>query len=86
VYEIRIRRQEQKALSNVPMPYREKLEDAIESLAATPRPHGVAKLSVSNDLYRIRISHYRVVYTIDDLNLVVSIEKVAHRREIYKEL
>ena len=34
--------------------------------------------------YRLRVGDYRVLYTIDDTNKVVTIFSVGHRREVYR--
>jgi len=34
--------------------------------------------------FRIRIGDYRVIYTVDDAILIVAIESVRHRREVYR--
>jgi len=45
---------------------------------------GCRKLYGSENAYRIRIGDYRVIYTVDDEVLVVAIERVRHRREVYR--
>ncbi|NJL55255.1 type II toxin-antitoxin system RelE/ParE family toxin [bacterium] len=58
---------------------------AIELLADQPRPQGCKKLKGEVDLYRIRVAgDYRVVYTIEDQKLVVTVVKIGHRREVYR--
>ena len=57
----------------------------IEALAEDPRPPGCEKLS-RFDRYRIRQGIYRVIYEIDDLEIIVTIVKVAHRRNVYRHL
>jgi mRNA interferase RelE/StbE len=44
----------------------------------------VRKLKGSSDEYRIRVGDYRVVYAIDDDDLIVLILAVAHRRDVYR--
>ncbi|MBN1174503.1 MAG: type II toxin-antitoxin system RelE/ParE family toxin [Micromonosporaceae bacterium] len=56
----------------------------ISSLADDPRPSGVLKLSGSTDLWRIRVGDYRVIYSIVDDILVVTVVEVGHRREVYR--
>lgn len=34
--------------------------------------------------YRIRIGDYRVIYTIDKIKQLITIVKIAHRREVYR--
>jgi mRNA interferase RelE/StbE len=61
-----------------------RLVPKIEGLAANPRPSGCRKLRGYKDLWRIRVGHYRVVYIIDDDRKVVSVTRIAHRRDVYE--
>jgi mRNA interferase RelE/StbE len=56
---------------------------SILALADEPRPHGCTKLS-GLDAYRIRVGVFRIVYIIDDGLRVVTVTRVAHRKEVYK--
>ena len=57
----------------------------IELLADNPRPDGCKELKGEVDLYRIRVfGNYRVVYEIQDRKLIVTVVKVAHRRNVYR--
>jgi mRNA interferase RelE/StbE len=56
----------------------------IEELSAEPRPTGCRKLQGGNDLWRIRIGDYRVVYSVDDDRRLVDVVAVRHRREVYR--
>lgn len=58
----------------------------LEKLALNPRPNGVKKLSGMSDLYRIRVSDHRIIYTIDDSVLLVLVVKVGDRKEVYRSL
>ncbi len=57
---------------------------AIDALEQNPRPAGVRKLAGHTNLYRIRVGVYRVVYEINDKNLLVRVTRVRHRREAYR--
>ena len=59
---------------------------AIKALASNPRPKEVKLLKGADDLYRIRVGAYRVVYRIHDDELEVLIVRVRHRREVYRNL
>ena len=61
-----------------------RLMPKIEGLAANPRPSGCRKLRGYKDLWRIRIGDYRVVYVIDDDTKMVSLTRIAHRRDVYE--
>lgn len=56
----------------------------LESLADVPRPAGCKKLKGYKDQWRIRIGDWRVVYLIDETVKLVSIMRIAHRREVYE--
>lgn len=62
---------------------RRRLVAKIRSLAVDPRPPGCQKLSGS-EKYRVRQGVYRIVYSIEDDRLVVTVVRVAHRREAYR--
>ncbi len=55
----------------------------IEALAGDPRPPGCEKLS-AQERYRVRQGVYRILYEIRDEELVVTVVKVGHRREVYR--
>lgn len=65
-------------------PVRRRLLRAIQGLARDPRPPGTKKLSGEQNAWRARISDYRVIYEIDDGQLLVVVVVVAHRREVYR--
>ena len=61
----------------------DRLVKAIGLLKQNPRPHGVRKLFV-DDGWRIRVGDYRLLYTIDDKQKVVTVYRVKHRKEAYR--
>ena len=60
----------------------ENIARAIDELAHQPRPHGCQKLAKADDLWRIRVGDYRVVYRIEDARLVVLVVRIGHRRDV----
>lgn len=57
----------------------------VESLADNPRPDGCKKLKSETDLYRIRVANtYRIVYEIQDKQLLITVVKIGHRRDVYR--
>ena len=61
-----------------------RLRTAIDDLEQNARPFGCVKLAGEPDLYRIRISDYRIVYQVNDPKLTVLVLAIGHRREIYR--
>jgi mRNA interferase RelE/StbE len=57
---------------------------AIQALGTNPRPPGCRKLTGSKNDWRIRVGDYRVVYEIVDTAREVRINRVRHRREVYR--
>ena len=62
---------------------RQRLVDRISKLSDNPRSPGCEKLS-GQDKYRIRQGHYRIVYSIEDQDLVVYVVKVGQRKDVYR--
>jgi mRNA interferase RelE/StbE len=83
-YDLRITTSAAKALMKLPRVEQKRIRTAIDGLTADPRPHGVTKLSGTIDSYRIRVGNYRIVYTIDDGELVIVVVRIGHRKEIYR--
>ena len=85
-YEVMLRRAAQKGLDALSERDYEIVAKAISTLEETPRPPRVKKLTDSG-LWRIRVGRYRIVYAIDDTTRVVTLVRVARRREdTYKGL
>ena len=84
-YEIIITKTIQKQLDNLPNNIQERVYDKISQLAEEPRPDGVVKLKGYDNEYRIRIGDYRLVYEIQDEQLIVLLVQCKHRRDVYKK-
>jgi mRNA interferase RelE/StbE len=59
---------------------------SISLLASEPRPGGCRKMSGYDNIYRIRVGNYRVIYEIDGKRIIIVILKIGHRREVYRGL
>lgn len=60
-----------------------RLKIKIFDLESEPRPYGCQKLQGS-DFFRIRVGDYRIIYSINDMNKIVMILDIGHRREVYR--
>lgn len=85
IYQIEFTKGALKQLKKLPTDIKERIDSKILELADEPRPNKVKKLEAKNSLYRIRVNDYRVIYQIQDDVLLVTVVKVGHRREIYRE-
>jgi mRNA interferase RelE/StbE len=61
----------------------ERVVRKVESLANDSRPAGCKKLKGYKDQWRVRIGDWRVVYIVDDKARLVSVTRIAHRRDVY---
>ncbi len=82
-YRLLIKRSAAKELEGLPPKVRRRVAGKIATLATTPRPQGVEKLS-GQEKYRIRQGDYRVLYSIDDGTQTVTVVKIGHRRDVYR--
>jgi mRNA interferase RelE/StbE len=82
-YEVRILKVAEKEMGKLPTTVHHRLSQRILSLEENPRPRGARKLSGKEE-YRLRIGAYRILYAIDDIERVVTIVAVGHRREVYR--
>ena len=83
-YSIEYARPAAKSLGRLEKETARRTRDAIDKLAADPHPHGLIKLAGPDELCRIRVGDYRVIYAVIDERVVVLILRIAHRREVYQ--
>ena len=82
-YRVVINKSAEKELARLPVEVIVRIREKISALADDPRPDGCKKLKGYKDLYRIRISDYRVIYSINDGLLIITILAVGNRKDIY---
>ncbi len=74
----------EKDLDSIGKPYIVNIINKIEELKYNPRNEKVKKLVGRNSEYRLRIGNYRVLFYIDDLEKVIKISRILHRKDAYK--
>jgi mRNA interferase RelE/StbE len=82
-YSLLIKASAVKELEATPKRERERLAARIKRLTTTPRPPGSEKLS-GEAKYRIRQGNYRILYLIEDAISTVTVVKIGHRRDVYR--
>ena len=83
-YDVYFRPSADKALLKLPAKMQRRIVTAVEALCTDPRPEGWVKLEGEENLWRIRVGQYRMVYTIQDEELIVLVVRVAHRKDVYR--
>ena len=82
-YKIIVKKSVAKDLKSIPKKDVQRILSAIQKLADDPRPPQSKKLS-GQEHYRIRQGSYRILYTIEDDQLVICVVKVGNRRDVYR--
>ena len=62
---------------------REMIAAALVALGRNPRPPACVKLAGAEDLWRIRVRQYRIIYQLDD-ELLVVVVNIGDRNEVYR--
>ncbi|HVB01434.1 MAG TPA: type II toxin-antitoxin system RelE/ParE family toxin [Acidimicrobiales bacterium] len=62
---------------------RRRIQAALELLATEPRPPAATRLVGGSGEWRVRTGNYRIVYEINDDQLLVLVIRMAHRREVH---
>lgn len=83
MYNVRVIPSAQKDLDGLDRKFFDQIKQKIISLASEPRPAGCLKLTAQEG-YRIRSGDYRILYRIDDGEMVVYIYRIKHRKESYR--
>lgn len=88
MYRLEVERRAERGLRHIrqgdPVGYR-RVVAAIRALGDDPRPPGAAKLTAFDPpAWRVRVGQYRIVYEVDDDQVVVIVVNVAPRGEVYR--
>jgi len=84
VFEILLERGAEKDLRRLPNPIHDRIVRTLRTLSKNPRPSGCRKLTGGENDWRIRVGDYRVIYEIADANRIVRINRIRHRKEVYR--
>lgn len=83
-YTIEIERPAAKYLARLPKNVQTRIRTAIAALSEDPRPAASTQMVGYENVWRLRIGDYRVVYMIKDDVLIVTVLKVGHRKDVYE--
>lgn len=83
-YKIVFRKSAQKQLLKLPKSVGLKIIELIKSLSENPIPGSAKKMTGFKNVFRIRSGSYRVIYSIENDELIIEIIKIGHRQNIYK--
>ena len=84
MYRVFLERAAEKDLNGLSLKVHNRVIKALQNLVDDPRPSGCRKLAGGDNDWRIRVGEYRVVYEIDDTPKIIRVNRVRHRREVYR--
>jgi mRNA interferase RelE/StbE len=85
-YSVAFRKSAEKDLRKIPREIIPHIFEHIENLAVDPIPHDVYKIASAENLYRIRVGDYRVIYRVLHESREVTVIYIRHRSVAYRGL
>jgi len=85
IYKVLFEKKYAKDLKHIHPSYHKAIMEITFSLGENPRPDGYIKLIGLNNLFRIRIGPYRIIYTVEDDRLIVLVLEIGDRKDVYKK-
>ena len=84
MYRVLLERGAEKDIRHLSAKAHDRVIAEIQALAKNPRPSNCRKLAGTDSDWRIRVGDYRVIYEIIDDIQEVRVNRVRHRREVYR--
>ncbi|MEO7319619.1 MAG: type II toxin-antitoxin system RelE/ParE family toxin [Chthoniobacteraceae bacterium] len=84
-FSIQWRNSTKKDIRNLPRQEVPRIIAAAVELANNPMPNGSQKLSGSERTHRVRVGDYRIVYEVFADSQIVEIQRIRHRKDVYRE-
>lgn len=87
-YRLRIEREAERQIERLPGHMRQRVKRIIATLTTNPRPTDAKRMDPPhNDKWRLRLEHYRIIYSIEDAIVLVTVIRVAKRtKSTYDDL
>ncbi len=82
MYQIIIKKRAKKFIDRLPKKEKIRIVSAIMKL---PNGEDIKKLKGHDDLLRLRVGNYRIIYTVDNGRCIVLVIDVGNRGEIYNQ-
>jgi mRNA interferase RelE/StbE len=83
-YRVELKPRAAEQLRKLPRDIQQRISKKLNQLRDNPRPSGVQKLRGADNLYRVRLGDYRIVYAIDDANELITVADMGDRKDIYR--
>ncbi len=84
MYRLKLKPSAEKDLDRLRGETWQRVKNALVALRNEPRPAGCIKLA-GDEGWRIRVGDWRAIYDIDDAAQVVTVLRVKHRKDVYRD-
>lgn len=75
-----------KELRKIPKKELLSILNEVEKLTSNPFPSTHKKIQGTNATYRLKVGNYRVVYYLENDELIIEIIRVRHRKDVYRNI
>lgn len=82
MYQIIVKKKAKKFIDKLPANEKQRV---VKAIAQLPNGEDIKKLKGHSDLLRLRVGEYRIIYTVDNGELVIIIIDAGNRGEIYNK-
>jgi mRNA interferase RelE/StbE len=86
MYSLLFRSSVQKDVRSIPQAIHRHIKEKINGLQENPFPAGCIALEGYTHVYRLRFSHYRILYEVNTKQNIVTIIGIRHRSTSYRNL
>jgi len=83
-YEIEVSATAEKQIRALQRNDQVRIAQTIQSLAFQPFPRGSRKLRGYEDVFRVRVGVYRILYSVESNRVLIIILKVGQRKDVYR--
>ena len=83
MYKIVLKKKAKKFIDKLPLNEKKRIVAAIEKL---PEGEDIKKLQGYDNVLRLRVGTYRIIYTVDNGKLIITVIDAGNRGQIYKRL
>jgi mRNA interferase RelE/StbE len=85
VYKLAVKKSARKELNSLPNPIFLAIDKGILSLITNPIPYPQSKALKGEHKRRLRVGDYRVVYSVDEQQKTITIFRIRHRKDVYRQ-
>ena len=84
-WQVILHRRAQKIIRRMDSDVRARILASLHGLTSEPRPTGVKKLVGYENLFRVRVGDWRIIYAIQDNKLIVLVLEISTRGGAYRD-